>query len=257
MITTKNIFRFLALLVGLSILSLFIMIVWHLNNIDLKVVDEGLQKGKVITIQVGKGKMETQVKEYLPLKYSQLPELLKKRYLIYYRWDNKLNRTSIIKAMLRDVIKFFAKDFAQESLFCQKIARNSLMINKHSVPFETEIAVLEEKIAERYSKEKILELYINQLYFGQGVFGMEAAAGHFFGKHLVELEPDQLALLIGIALDNYGVDMEAEMRHYLRPEKYLQKYRDQELDVMVQGNLLSAREAEAYKMKPLKLKCKR
>ena len=49
----------------------------------------------------------------------------------------------------------------------------------------------------RYSKDQILTLYLNRVYFGAGVFGIEAAAEKFFGKHASELSLTEAAMLAG------------------------------------------------------------
>src|SRR5438309_1265518 len=59
-------------------------------------------------------------------------------------------------------------------------------------------AVLALELERRYSKDRILELYLNQIYFGQGAFGVEAAARTFFGKSVGELSLAESALLAGL-----------------------------------------------------------
>src|SRR5271167_4891448 len=49
----------------------------------------------------------------------------------------------------------------------------------------------------RYSKDQILTLYLNRVYFGAGVFGIEAASEKFFGKHATELGLTEAAMLAG------------------------------------------------------------
>ncbi|MQA83060.1 MAG: glycosyl transferase family 51 [Streptosporangiales bacterium] len=54
------------------------------------------------------------------------------------------------------------------------------------------------RLEKKYSKEQILERYLNITYFGDGAYGVEAAARHFFGKHASELEVREAALLAGL-----------------------------------------------------------
>src|SRR5436309_2449526 len=60
------------------------------------------------------------------------------------------------------------------------------------------VGVLAVKLERRYSKDRILEMYLNQIYFGHGAFGVEAAARTFFGKSVSELTPIECVLLAGL-----------------------------------------------------------
>jgi len=58
--------------------------------------------------------------------------------------------------------------------------------------------VLAYRLEQRYTKDQILELYLNMVYFGDGCYGVETAAQHYFGKHTSELTLSEVALLAGI-----------------------------------------------------------
>ena len=49
-----------------------------------------------------------------------------------------------------------------------------------------------------YSKDEILELYLNKVYFGDGLYGVEAASRGYFGKHACDLDGREAALLAGL-----------------------------------------------------------
>src|SRR5204863_9355537 len=59
-------------------------------------------------------------------------------------------------------------------------------------------AVLALELERRYSKDRILEMYLNQVYFGHGAYGVEAAARTYFGKSVGELTVRESALLAGL-----------------------------------------------------------
>src|SRR5205807_577878 len=59
-------------------------------------------------------------------------------------------------------------------------------------------AVLALELERRYSKDRILEMYLNQVYFGHGAYGVEAAARTYFGKSVSELNVREAALLGGL-----------------------------------------------------------
>ena len=58
--------------------------------------------------------------------------------------------------------------------------------------------ILATEIEEHYPKQRILEMYVNQVYFGSGAYGIESAAQLYFGKHATELTLPEAALLAGI-----------------------------------------------------------
>ncbi|MGD2068273.1 MAG: transglycosylase domain-containing protein [Gemmatimonadota bacterium] len=65
---------------------------------------------------------------------------------------------------------------------------------------------LARRIEARLSKDRILELYLNQIYLGDGVYGVETAARHYFGKPVSRVGPREAALLVGLAKNPEGYD---------------------------------------------------
>ena len=59
-------------------------------------------------------------------------------------------------------------------------------------------AILAQRIEHLYSKDEILEIYLNQVYFGDGLYGAEAAARGYFGKHASDLTLGEAAMLAGL-----------------------------------------------------------
>src|SRR4029078_12652960 len=53
-------------------------------------------------------------------------------------------------------------------------------------------------IEQKYPKRRILEMYLNEIYFGRGAYGVEAAACEYFGKHASQLTLDEAAVLAGL-----------------------------------------------------------
>jgi membrane peptidoglycan carboxypeptidase len=88
------------------------------------------------------------------------------------------------------------------STITQELARNLLMSPeeryKQSYLRKLREAILAWKITRRYSKDQILELYLNEIYFGNLAYGVEAAAQTHFGKHVRDLDLAECALLAGL-----------------------------------------------------------
>src|SRR5215472_9596405 len=84
------------------------------------------------------------------------------------------------------------------STITQQLAKVLFLTPDRSLDRKLKEAVLAIELERRYSKDRLLEMYLNQIYFGHGAFGVEAAARTFFGKGVNELTPAECALLAGL-----------------------------------------------------------
>jgi len=83
------------------------------------------------------------------------------------------------------------------STLTQQLAKNLFLSPSRTFDRKMQEAVLALYIESRYSKDQILTLYLNRVYFGAGVYGIEAAAQKFFGKHASELGLTEAAMIAG------------------------------------------------------------
>ncbi|MBI1727027.1 MAG: penicillin-binding protein 1A, partial [Candidatus Rokubacteria bacterium] len=84
------------------------------------------------------------------------------------------------------------------STITQQLAKVLFLTPDRSLDRKLKEAVLAIELERRYSKNRILEMYLNHIYFGHGAFGVEAASRTFFGKGVSELAPAECALLAGL-----------------------------------------------------------
>src|SRR5690242_17337387 len=84
------------------------------------------------------------------------------------------------------------------STITQQLAKVLFLTPDKSLERKLKEAVLALELERRYSKDRILEMYLNQIYFGHGAFGVEAAARTFFGKSVGELRVGECTLLAGL-----------------------------------------------------------
>src|SRR5882724_10299327 len=84
------------------------------------------------------------------------------------------------------------------STITQQLAKVLFRTPDKSLDRKLKEAVLAVELERRYPKDRLLEMYLNQIYFGHGAFGVEAAARTFFGKGVSELAPAECALLAGL-----------------------------------------------------------
>jgi len=84
------------------------------------------------------------------------------------------------------------------STITQQLAKVLFLTPDKSLDRKLKEAVLAVELERRYSKDRLLEMYLNQIYFGHGAFGVEAASRTFFGKSVKELTLAESALLAGL-----------------------------------------------------------
>jgi penicillin-binding protein 1A len=84
------------------------------------------------------------------------------------------------------------------STITQQVVKNFLLTNEKSFERKIKEAILAYRISKVYSKDKILELYLNEIYLGNGSYGVAAAALNYFNKTLGELNIEEAALLAAL-----------------------------------------------------------
>ena len=107
------------------------------------------------------------------------------------------------KGILRAVVKNITnmsqnKRLEGASTNTQQVAKNFLLTNEVSMKRKVKEAILAFRIERAYTKERILELYLNQIYLGQGTYGIAAASLEYFDKPIKELTYSDTALLAAL-----------------------------------------------------------
>ena len=134
------------------------------------------------------------------------------------------------------------------STITQQLARNVLLTEaertEQSLTRKVKEAVLAVEINRRYTKTQILEIYLNQIYYGNLAYGIEAAAQTYFGKRAADLSLAEASLLAGLPQSPAIHDP------YINPEGAKARQADV-LRLMVEAKHISALEAEVAKDEPL------
>lgn len=84
------------------------------------------------------------------------------------------------------------------STLTQQLARILFLSNERTFDRKIKELVVAARIEKSVSKDKILEMYVNNVYLGSGAYGIEAAAQTYFGKHIGQLKLSELALIAGL-----------------------------------------------------------
>lgn len=104
-----------------------------------------------------------------------------------------------LKAILRALyVNLTGKGFQGASTITQQLARNAFLTQEVSLKRKVQEAFLAIEIERRYTKDEILEMYLNQIPFGNGAYGIQAAANTYFNKDVSELTLAEGAFLAGI-----------------------------------------------------------
>ena len=156
------------------------------------------------------------------------------------------------KGILRAIIKNI-KNISQNkrlegaSTITQQVAKNFLLSNEVSIKRKVKEAILAFRIERAYTKERILELYLNQIYLGQGTYGIAAASLEYFDKSIKDLNYSEAALLAALPKAPSKYDP------YKYPE--IAKFRrNLVLENLVENKFINKKELKEFKESKLTLK---
>src|SRR5271166_4570179 len=132
------------------------------------------------------------------------------------------------------------------STITQQVAKNFLLTNEVSFSRKIKEALLSMKIERAFSKEKILELYLNEIYLGMGAYGVAAASLLYFDKSVHELSIAEAAYLAALpkAPNNY---------HLFRQRERALERRNYVIERMLEDRYITAQQAEKARKEPLKV----
>lgn len=103
---------------------------------------------------------------------------------------------AIVRAIVVDIFHMGAKQGA--STITQQLARNLFLSNEKTIIRKAKEAVLALRLERIYTKDQLLEMYLNTIYMGHGAYGVEAAAKTYFAKAPKNLTIDESAILAGL-----------------------------------------------------------
>ncbi|WP_320200060.1 penicillin-binding protein 1A [Agrobacterium sp. rho-13.3] len=136
------------------------------------------------------------------------------------------------------------------STITQQVAKNFLLTNEQTMERKAKEAILSFRIEQAYSKDKILELYLNEIFFGQNSYGIASAALTYFNKSVTELTIAETAYLAALPKGpaNY---------HPIRREKAAVERRNWVVDRMAENGYITQADAADAKTQPLGVNIRR
>lgn len=161
---------------------------------------EQMESASVILDRNGKifGQIYVENRETIP--YSELPQDLINAVVAVEDAKFYQHRGYAISGILRATLKNLTSGRVRQgaSTITQQLARNSFALKGKTYRRKLLEIFVARRIEDNLNKQKILELYLNKIYFGAGLYGAEAAARGYFGKHARELSLSECAMLAGI-----------------------------------------------------------
>jgi penicillin-binding protein 1A len=195
----------------------------------------------------------TERRLYLPIQ--AIPDRVKAAFLSaedknFYHHAG-LDYYGIARAMIQNIQNYGSGQRPiGASTITQQVAKNFLLTNEQSIDRKIKEAVLSLRIEQAYNKDKILELYLNEIFLGLGAYGVAAAALEYFDKSVHELTLPEVAYLAALpkAPNNY---------HPFRyPERAIER-RNWVIDRMVENGFVTPEEGAAAKAAPIGVKSRR
>ncbi len=150
------------------------------------------------------------------------------------------------KAIFRAMITNFQAGHVVEggSTITQQLAKTLFLTPQRNLERKIREAILAVRLEMIFTKEEILEMYLNQIYYGHGAYGVEGAAQTYFGKHVEELAVEECALIAALpkAPNNYSPyrnlkKATARRNHALRRMATLNFISQAEMELLTKTNI--------------------
>ncbi len=135
-----------------------------------------------------------------PIPFKKIPSHLKDALIVtedrQFYIHGGIDLKGIIRAIVKDIM---AGQFVEgASTITQQLAKTLFLSQEKKISRKIKEALLAIQLEKRYTKNEILTLYLNQIYFGSGTYGVEAASRRYFGISASQMDLAQCALIAGL-----------------------------------------------------------
>jgi penicillin-binding protein 2A len=215
---------------------------------DISELDKPLPAATILYDRNGKEVERLSRSEIVPVEYSMLPKPLidavtaveDKRY-----FDHKgMDMRAIGRAFYANIRA--GSTTQGGSTITQQLAKNVFLSHERTWMRKWNEVLLAKKIEENYDKQKILEMYLNQIYFGEGAWGIKRAAETYFGKTVDKLTLSESAVLAGL------IRAPSALTPYKHPEKAKER-RNLVLRLMEEQGKITSADYKIAISEPIKL----
>ena len=177
-----------------------------------------------------------------PVRVDELPEYVYRAIIDtedrrFYKHKG-IDYIGFARAMVVNLVKM---RYAQgASTLTQQVAKNLFLTREKSIKRKVQEYILAKKLEESFSKNQILEIYLNRVFFGYGAYGINSAAMRYFNKEAKDLNLKEAAILAG--------SLKAPSRYnYFNNKELAEKRAEVVLSLMQRAGTLSKEEVEVAK----------
>ncbi len=132
--------------------------------------------------------------------YNKIPKYVKDAFLAAEDADffkhGAVDPLSIVRALWKNIL--YGKVVQGGSTITQQVVKSLMLTPEKNITRKVKEAILSYRLENSLTKKEILNLYLNNIYMGHGVYGVEAASQVYFGRHVWEISRAEAALLAGI-----------------------------------------------------------
>src|SRR5437870_5722966 len=189
----------LLILLAAAVFAVFLFYGTWAQTFDMKTVGDMPERntvfdvdGKIYSRLAGANRLKVALNEVAPFFVDAVLTREDARFFEHGGIDWR----GIGRALVKDILSGSAKEGA--SSITQQLARNSLPLGGRNLSRKLLEAMVALRIERDFTKQQILELYINRIYFGSGCYGVETASLAYFGKNASKLNLSEAAILAGL-----------------------------------------------------------
>lgn len=170
------------------------------NGVEVSALEKGFSQATVIYDKDGNVASKISANKTESVNYEQIPEHLIHAVVAIedHRFfeHNGVDFIGIVRAFVRNTKAGGIVEGG--STITQQLTKNAFLSTEKSYKRKMDEVFLAREIEKEFTKEEILEIYLNTIYFGDGEWGIKRAALHYFGKEVEDLTIDESALLAGL-----------------------------------------------------------
>ncbi|MBN6887683.1 penicillin-binding protein 2A [Cytobacillus horneckiae] len=238
--------QILLLLGCLFALIILIFIYPFSSKADISAIETGLSQPTIIYDKNGDEASKISANKNEGVYIDDIPEHMKNAVIAiedhrFYE-HNGVDYKGIGRALVRNIKA--GQIVEGGSTITQQLTKNALLTSEKTYERKIEEIFLSREIERKYSKNEILQMYLNQIYFGEGAYGIKRAAQKYYAKDVEELTLSESALLAGL------IKAPSSINPYQDEEKALQR-KDVVLNQMKKHGFITEEELEKAKAEEL------
>jgi penicillin-binding protein 2A len=224
-------FKIIGISIGLFLLGLLILniMIW---TSDVSKLEDPAPQPTIIYDQNDAIASKVAASNIEGVSIEQIPEHLIHAVIStedqrFYKHDG-INYFAIAKAFMQNTLN--GEIVAGGSTLTQQLAKNAFLTQERTYTRKFKELILTKKIERKYTKDEIIERYLNQIYFGEGAWGIQSAAQTYFGKDVSDLTLSESAMIAGL----------------IKAPSLLSPFKDMDKSIERRDIVLSLMESEGY-----------